>query len=465
MTATPNPAAPLPTPGTLTLAVAGHCTLGANKIWLGGAGLDPTGQPIAWVVWGSATGPYTAQVNQLPTLLAAEALITKKANEKLGRPDAAGVRQGGEYTAVPLDRFPVGPALAAKGGGWITTALQRRVGAVPVVAIPSGAASSDAAPNRLGLSHVLPCPAGDLVRLLTDPGWGATQKVNGVRGQIVGTRRPDGTVELTAWSRTNRPLPLPPTAQGLTALADRLPGGSGLLFVLDGEIGAAELPAGSLILFDCLVRDGDRAFRNQPYVTRIAALTADLAAAGIAHTAAPLFVNPAQAGDPLLGVLTPTTGAGLKAALLTAVTAAGGEGIILRRLAAPDRPGDTPDVLKHKLQADVDCFATGIRPGLDGGSVRLGLIRPSDGATVEIGAVRLNAGDRAQVQAALAAGQQPVLTVGFLPARTVGIQLVEPKLVRLRSDKAATACTTDQLGETLGDRADLIARAPALRAA
>ena len=97
--------------------------------------------------------------------------------------------------------------------------------------------------------------------------------------------------------------------------------------------------------------------------------------------------------------------------------------------------------------------------------MKLGLIRPSDGAVIEIGAVRLKASDRTQVQTALAAGQQPVLTVGFLPARTVGIQLVEPKLLRLRADKAAAACTTDQLGEALGDRAALIARAPALRAA
>ena len=465
MTAIPNPAAPLPAPGTLTQAVAGHCTVGANKIWLGGAGLDPTGQPIAWVVWGSAHGPYTAQVTQLPTLLAAEALIGKKVNEKLGRADAAGVRQGGEYQPVALDRFPVGAALTAKGGGWIAALLAQAATAPNPPDTEPRSAQRSAAPARVGLAHVLPCPAGELDRLLGDPAWGASQKVNGVRAQIVGMLLPDGTLEFTAWSRTNRPLAVPPAGLALTALAAHTPDVTGLLFILDGEIGAAELPAGSLVIFDYLARQGDLGFRGQPYQTRITALIGDLTAGGIVHQAAPGCPASAGAAPAGLVVLTPARTPAAKRTLLGAVAVAGGEGIILRRLAAPDRPGDTHDVLKHKLQADVDCFATGIKPGLDGGSVRLGLIRPSDGATVEIGAVRLKASDRVQVQAALAAGQQPVLTVGFLPARTVGIQLVEPKLLRLRADKAAAACTTDQLGEVLGDRADLIARAPVLRAA
>lgn len=272
MTTTPNPPAPLPAPGTLTQVVAGHCTLGANKIWLGGAGLDPTGQPIAWVVWGSAHGPYTAQVTQLPTLLAAEALISKKANEKLGRPDGTGVRRGGEYQPVALNRFPVGPALTAKGGGWIATLLAQAATPPPTSNLepPAGATT---APARVGLAHVLACPAGDLDRLLGDPGWGASQKVNGVRAQIVGVRLPDGTVELTAWSRTNRPLAVPPAGQSLTALAAHTPNVTGLLFILDGEIGAAELPAGSLVIFDYLARQGDLGFRGQPYQARITALS------------------------------------------------------------------------------------------------------------------------------------------------------------------------------------------------
>ena len=354
---TPNTAALPPTPGTLSLAVAGHCTLGANKIWLGGAGLDPTGQPIAWVVWGSANGPYTAQINQLPTLLAAEALISKKANEKLGRANAAGVRQGGEYTPVALDRFPVGPVLTAKGGGWIGAALTAQAATTPLPPDSVGpGAPATAAPARVGLAHVLPCPAPDLDRLLGDPGWGASQKVNGVRAQIVGVRLPDGTVELSAWSRTNRPLAVPPAGLALTALAALTPDLTGLLFILDGEIGAAELPVGSLVVFDYLARQGDLGLRGQPYATRISTLTADLGAARIAHTAAPWFLSPIPAADPVLGVLIPTTGAGLKAALLTAVTTGRGGRDHPAPLGRPGSPRGHPRYLKAQTSGRCGLF-------------------------------------------------------------------------------------------------------------
>jgi hypothetical protein len=58
-------------------------------------------------------------------------------------------------------------------------------------------------------------------------------------------------------------------------------------------------------------------------------------------------------------------------------------------------------------------------------------------------------------------GEQPVLTIEYLPIRTVGITLVEPKtsIRKLRTDKTAAECTTDQFGP---EKAALIAAAKAI---
>ncbi|HEU5381236.1 MAG TPA: hypothetical protein VFV38_37905, partial [Ktedonobacteraceae bacterium] len=97
------------------------------------------------------------------------------------------------------------------------------------------------------------------------------------------------------------------------------------------------------------------------------------------------------------------------------------------------------------------------------GSVQLGLIRPADGALIGIGNVRSGLNDQAIMQLAdmLERGEQPVLTVEYLPIRTVGIALVEPKtsIQKLRTDKTAAECTTDQFGS---EKAALIVAAKAI---
>ncbi len=52
-------------------------------------------------------------------------------------------------------------------------------------------------------------------------------------------------------------------------------------------------------------------------------------------------------------------------------------------------------------------------------------------------------------------GEYPVLKVTYLPIRTVGVKLAEPRtsIKELRSDKSAVECFADQLGP---DKADLI---------
>jgi hypothetical protein len=122
----------------------------------------------------------------------------------------------------------------------------------------------------------------------------------------------------------------------------------------------------------------------------------------------------------------------------------------------------------------------GFEPGSAEGSVRLGLVRPSDGAVIEIGNVRagLSDADIRVLRVMREHGQWPVLTVEYLPIRTVGITLVEARVVgsararskssddvsgqaqaaRLRSDKRAQDCTTDQFREHFGAEKDALIR-------
>jgi hypothetical protein len=140
---------------------------------------------------------------------------------------------------------------------------------------------------------------------------------------------------------------------------------------------------------------------------------------------------------------------------------AGGEGIIVCTLDGPSLSGDTRYERKYEFVAEIDAVVLGIKPGIGAGSVRLGLIRPRDRATIEIGCVRsgLRDADVAHLGALLTQGHHPVLTISFLKARTVGINLVEPttSILQLRADKSADECTTQQLLDLLGqERAPMI---------
>jgi hypothetical protein len=83
---------------------------------------------------------------------------------------------------------------------------------------------------------------------------------------------------------------------------------------------------------------------------------------------------------------------------------------------------------------------------------------------MEVGTVRsgLTERDLARIAGALAQGERPVLEVGFLPAWTVGIDVIEPT-ARVRTDKAATECSMEHFAEVFGGaRDDLLATAPSV---
>lgn len=147
---------------------------------------------------------------------------------------------------------------------------------------------------------------------------------------------------------------------------------------------------------------------------------------------------------PDLAVLLAVTGEGQTRSVLEEVEQAGGEGVVVRQLSGPYATCAS----KFKFTTDIDVFILGIQKGSAAGSLIMGLVRTSDRAILEVGRVRsgLSNQDVLEVAARLALGERPVFRVEYLPARTVGVALVEPRtsMAWLRTDKAWHECLTTQ---------------------
>lgn len=257
-------------------------------------------------------------------------------------------------------------------------------------------------------------------------------------------------MRLVAYNRKGQRVSSPP--QGAWSLCH-----AGIPFVLDGERLPGS-PTERFIAFDLLEWNEEKVC-NQPYQARMLHLIRAMKLAELIKetrftpTAREALANSTR---PHLAILTTVSEAQRTREVLAQIQMEGGEGIILRRLAAPSN--ESP--LKYKFQADVDAFVFAIVPGVAGGSLHLGLVRPADQSVIAIGHVRsgLTANDIRGVQSMLDQGQFPVFTVHYLPARTTGFHLVEPhtSIRLLRTDKAANECTTDQFGV---EKAALLAQA------
>jgi len=138
------------------------------------------------------------------------------------------------------------------------------------------------------------------------------------------------------------------------------------------------------------------------------------------------------------------------------VQASRGEGIVVRAFEADYATSP----LKYKFVEDIDAFVIGIKGGVAEGSLKLAVVRPTDGAIIEIGNVRSGFvdADIRTIRHLLERKEHPVFRVTYLPASTIGIQLVEPRsgMAFLRHDKDAVQYTTDQFGP---EKAPLIAQA------
>lgn len=407
-------------------SVALHCDSGgSNKVWAGAAVKVADGRSLLLTCWGAAGSSLQAKAYTLSSLEGAVAELRKKSKEKRGK----------GYHDIALASFALAQTLRALATSQEPSfalefeASDEALAPVSVISAPS---------LGVGASHVTPLPIGELEHVLGEGEmYGVTEKVNGTRCLI----RCDGQ-NLTAFNRQGVPLPLPP--QGALPLV-----GLSRPFLVDGERLERE-QAGSYVLFDLLELDGG-SIREWPYQERIAKLEQLLQAAELfLHGGATMARSRACAEQ--LFLLTPATTPADKQMVLEEVRQGLGEGIIVRTLNGPSLAGETRYERKFKLTASVDVVMLGVEPGMEGGSIRMGLVRPTDGALISVGKLRsgLRASDIARLEQQWAAGTPPVLEVSFLVARTVGLALVEPVFQRARVDKQVSECTTTQLIEVLG---------------
>ncbi len=282
----------------------------------------------------------------------------------------------------------------------------------------------------------------------TNSSYGVTEKANGERCLV----SYNGQHAMQGYNRNGTPTrTLPSSASSLASLA--------VAFVLDGErlVGEQE---GQYVVFDVLQWNGEDV-RSWVYSMRIALLQDAFKHAELIKQAIPTpTLDEALHNSLIFGLmlLTPVKGSENIGHVVEVVRQRAGEGIILRRLAASYTSPNA--VLKYKFTADIDVVVIGIKPGSAGGSLKIGVRRPSDNAMIACGHVRsgLTHQDVTLLAERLAQGIWPVIKVTYRLARTSGVALVEASTSRewIRSDKAPWSCTTDQLGE---EKAALIEQA------
>lgn len=420
---------------------AGYCSTGGNKDWAAclAVELDECETDISSiedtteVVYLSIHGPHGGNlVVDKPKKLAmkqARSHFTTKCREKEGK----------AYDRMPFASYlpafgrPLGLALtgseeapAESPGTSVTIASE-------VVALPYKA------------STVKAITWEKLQELMTNPDYGITEKVNGERCLLTF----DGKT-LTAYNRRGLPLNIPPEgAEHLCKLARS--------FVIDGERMTGDL-GGHFVAFD-LLEWNNEALISFPYVRRITMLEDAMLQAGLLikdHSTPTHLLAQANSIQPSLSLLVAATGAEIARRVFEEIQAVSGEGVIVRRLEADYH--ESP--LKFKFVDTIDAFVIALNEGVAEGSLKLGLVRSTDQAIIEVANVRSGLTDDniSQVRTMLEQGERPVFPVTYLPKRTIGIQLVEPRtsMSLLRSDKMASECTTDQFGQ---EKADLIARA------
>jgi predicted DNA-binding WGR domain protein len=403
---------------------AGHFQAGgSDKVWAAAATSD--GQFLS--VWGRRG---TTLQSGTKTLASQEAAL-KEFNAKVKKKSAEG------YQPVPFDdpRYGI-PSFGAPGeestmsGPDLTASVQDRT--LPVYIA----------------SHVTPLSWAQLQECLQQNAYGATEKINGVRCLAAF----DGKDAVIAYNRRGIAAKYVSSAvQALKRLACQ--------FVIDGEQLQGEVE-GAYVAFDLLEWQGQDV-RSWPYHQRIKTLEEGMKQAGLITGGGSTYAEAMERSALAeLALLTPAP-SGFP--IIDTILACSGEGVIVRTLDAPYEGGDTKHIRKFKFLADLDAIVIGVNPGKATGSVQLGLIRPADGALIGIGNVRSGLNDQAITRLAemLKQGEHPVLTVEYLPIRTVGIALVEPKtsIQKLRTDKTAAECTTDQFGP---EKAALIAAAKAI---
>jgi hypothetical protein len=421
---------------------AGYCSTGGNKDWAACLAIElderetsiPALEDTTEVVYLSLHGPHGGSlVTDQPKKLAlkrAQSHFMAKCREKEGKAYDPVIFD----TYLPAFGHPLGLALTRLGGDMGTE-------------VPEAKTVVSEKPERLPYkaSTVKAISWEKLQTFMAHPDYGITEKVDGERCLLTF----DGET-LIAYNRRGLPLNTPPEgAEFLRKLAHP--------FVIDGERMTGDL-GGHFVAFDLLEWDNE-ALTAFPYVRRITMLEDAMLQAGLLlkDRSTPTHLRAqANSAQPSLSLLVAATGAEIARRVFEEVQATSGEGVIVRRLEADYH--ENP--LKFKFVEEIDAFVLTVNGGLAEGSLKMGLIRPSDHAIIEVANVRsgLSDADILQVRGMLERGERPVFSITYLPKRTIGLLLVEPRtsMKQLRSDKVAAECTTDQFDQ---EKASLIAEA------
>lgn len=246
----------------------------------------------------------------------------------------------------------------------------------------------------------------DLDHYLTDDEWVAQQKLDGDR-LLVHVK--DGTV--TALNRDGRPRSNPTPKKILDQFA---------LFpdewVFDGEL----LNNGEYWLFD-LPLAGESVTIHHPYRFRFGVLE---------H----MFIGGAWEPDPCIRLLPLARSTDAKRTLVGQLRERGAEGLVFRHVEGLYRAGKRSDrALKAKFTKTVDVVVHQVRPdGRDNCTFRLfrdGRLVPAGSCSL-VGRPPVQPGD--------------VIEVRYLYASEDHL-LYQPVMVRVRTDKAPSECTFDQL--------------------
>lgn len=302
------------------------------------------------------------------------------------------------------------------GKGYEEATTQHKPAAVaPPVGEGSASKSGVNRRAKVGLAAQLlePIEDAELAGFLADDAMIAQQKLDGIRvlvtvGEtLIATNRDGQATKLASDAAIRGVRYLPPGT------------------VVDGEILGEEY-----WLFDVLMF-GDDDVRDRGYLERWELLDGEL--------------EPALTDE--VRVLPCAVGAKAKRALHQRLTAARAEGIVFKHKTAPYKAGRNTTQRKHKYVKSCDVVITE-----NAGNAYQMAVYDGAGkkrALFEIGRVfaGTTTASRKDLDARLGRGEQPVCEVKYLYA-TDDDQLYQPVFVRVRDDKAATACTRAQLAKT-----------------
>lgn len=288
---------------------------------------------------------------------------------------------------------------------------------------------------RIAMSYT-EAPVADVETYINSPEWVFEQKLDGTRCLAVVTPGLIRFLQRSGKTLTHAAAALhfDKIREALAPLQARLEGDDEV--VLDGEI---MFDIGQYLVYDLPYakigsRSGSHAFPGSLEV--VAAdrwITRDL----WKHR---LFLALPPANSAVRVTSTAFT-ATEKMSLFKRVTDANGEGVVAKQIDAPYQPGKrVRDVLKFKFIKTVDCVVTKSTrgrndAGRETGSFSIAVYDSKDGSVKPLGSTSAIGKENAVVG--------DVIEVAYLSYQ--GGSLVQPRMLRIRTDKFAHECFTDQL--------------------